>query len=177
MMTAKFPWCRRHVWVAVVLVGFVAVASCGGEDTAVHTTRDATTTSTTTTTESPSSSTVAPPVSPPTSTPAAPPPGSSTDVYGKVTAGPTCPVERVEQPCEPRPVDTDVQAQTAAGDVVAITHTDSTGAYNLSLAPGSYTLIAVTATAAALPRCQPTPVIVTPGTAAQANIDCDTGIR
>lgn len=94
-----------------------------------------------------------------------------------VMAGPTCPLELAERPCEPRPVDTDVQAQTAAGDVVATTYTDVTGAFSLSLAPGRYVLVAVTATAAARPRCQRVPVIVNPGTAAEARIDCDTGIR
>jgi hypothetical protein len=60
---------------------------------------------------------------------------------------------------------------------VATTHTDETGAYRLDLPPGSYTLVAVTAAAAPLPRCEPAAVTIDTGASAQANIGCDTGIR
>jgi hypothetical protein len=92
-----------------------------------------------------------------------------------VAAGPTCPVARADLPCDPRPVDADVEARTLAGDVIASTHTDATGSYSLHLAPARYTLTAVTD--GPLPRCPAVPVTVTTGPAIEANIDCDTGIR
>src|SRR5438552_3559846 len=49
-------------------------------------------------------------------------------VTGRVTAGPTCPVERVGHPCPPRPVVADVQAR-AAGRVVASTRSRADGTY------------------------------------------------
>src|SRR5438477_11763732 len=47
-------------------------------------------------------------------------------VTGRVTAGPTCPVERIDHPCPPRPVVADVQAR-AAGRVVAWTRSNLQG--------------------------------------------------
>jgi hypothetical protein len=97
-------------------------------------------------------------------------------VFGTVTAGPTCPVAQAENPCDPRPVDAEVEARTSAGAVIATTHTDSNGAYDLKLAPATYTLVAATGSTP-LPRCAPVTVTVASGGTAQANIGCDTGIR
>lgn len=104
-----------------------------------------------------------------------PPPPTGSGAYGYVTAGPTCPVERPEQPCPPRPVAAQVNAQDASGRTVATTRTDQAGRYSLSLAAGSYTL--VTVTGATYPRCPPTSVTVRPGGPTRADISCDTGIR
>lgn len=111
----------------------------------------------------------APTPTPPPITPA------GTGAYGYVTAGPTCPVERPDQPCPPRPVSARVDAQDGSGRTVASTHTDQAGRYSLGLAPGSYTLVAVTGSA--FPRCPPTAVTVRSGAPTRADIGCDTGIR
>ena len=79
-----------------------------------------------------------------------------------------------ENPCDPRPVNAEIEARTSTGAVVATTHTDNAGAYDLQLRPATYTLVASTGSTP-LPRC--TPVTVTRGGTVQANIDCDTGIR
>jgi hypothetical protein len=92
-----------------------------------------------------------------------------------VTAGPTCPVERPDQPCPPRPVSAEVEGRDSSGRTVATTHTDQSGAYRLGLAPGTYTLVAVTGST--FPRCPPTSVTVRSGAATRADISCDTGIR
>jgi hypothetical protein len=113
-----------------------------------------------------------------TSPTTAPPPSSSisgSGAYGYVTAGPTCPVERPDQPCPPHPVAGQVNAQDASGHTVATTRTDQAGRYSLSLASGTYTLVAVTGTT--YPRCQPTSVTVHSGGPTRADISCDTGIR
>jgi hypothetical protein len=114
----------------------------------------------------------------PTSTTTAsaePPPPTGSGAYGYVTAGPTCPVERPDQPCPPRPVAAQVNAQDASGRTVATTRTDQAGRYSLSLAAGTYTLVAVTG--ATFPRCPPTSVTVRPVGPTRADISCDTGIR
>ena len=94
---------------------------------------------------------------------------------GRVTAGPTCPVERVDHPCPPEPVSATVQARATHGLVVASTHTDANGGYRLKLRPGAYTAVAVTSKP--LPRCSPTNVTVTANHTTRAAISCDTGIR
>jgi len=92
-----------------------------------------------------------------------------------VTAGPTCPVERADQPCAPSPVHARVDAVDSEGRTAASATTDDAGRYALGIAPGSYTLrVAVDGP---FPRCPDTPVSVTAGSAAVADIGCDTGIR
>jgi hypothetical protein len=108
-----------------------------------------------------------------TTTPPAPPPGTGT--YGTVTAGPTCPVERPDQPCPPQPVSAQIDAQDSTGRVAGTTHSDSQGRYTLPLPPGDYTLNASTGNS--MPRCQPVKVTVTSGSPTRADISCDTGIR
>ena len=117
----------------------------------------------------------------PTTTSAPPPateapvPPAGGGVYGVVSAGPTCPVERAGQPCPPRPVSATVTATNASTGAVAVTHSDSLGRYTLPLPAGTYAVSA--ATGSALPRCSPTTATVTSGGAARADISCDTGIR
>jgi hypothetical protein len=95
-------------------------------------------------------------------------------VTGRVTAGPTCPVERVGHACPPRPVVGDVQARADAR-VVASARSGAYGTYRLELPSGSYTLDAVTQNL--LPRCTALTVTVTSGQTTSADITCDTGIR
>jgi hypothetical protein len=101
------------------------------------------------------------------------PPG--TGVYGLVSAGPTCPVERAGQPCPPRPVAAAVDARDADGQIVASTRTDNAGRYALMLSPGTYTL--VVDTGSSLPRCPSDSVVITAGPPLHSDISCDTGIR
>jgi len=120
-----------------------------------------------------------PPPPPPRTTTTAPPPPlpvNGSGVHGRITAGPTCPVERVDQPCPPRPVEADVEAVSSGSGVVAgRTHSDTDGRYAMSLAPGDYDLHVVTANQ--FPRCSDKHVTVRPGEVTTADIDCDTGIR
>jgi Carboxypeptidase regulatory-like domain len=96
-------------------------------------------------------------------------------LFGVVLAGPTCPVETADEPCPPRPVDAEVNAQDAGGVTIASTRTDADGRYHLSLAPGAYTLVAETDETMSI--CQPVTVTVPSGAPVQADIGCDTGIR
>ncbi len=109
----------------------------------------------------------------PSTAPPSPPPG--TGVYGYVTAGPTCPVERPDQPCPPRPVTAEVDALDASSALVAKGQSDAAGRYSLSLAAGSYTL--TVSSGMTFPRCPAIAVTVHAGTPTRADISCDTGIR
>lgn len=96
-------------------------------------------------------------------------------LIGRVTAGPTCPVERIGHPCPPRPlIGNEVQAR-AGTRVVASTHTTAGGTYRLQLAAGSWAI--VTLASSMLPRCPTHTVNVTAGLVTCADIDCDTGIQ
>jgi len=100
---------------------------------------------------------------------------STATVSGRVTASPTCPVERPNHPCPPAPVSATVQVTNSHGKVVASTQTDAKGRYHLQLREGTYTLAAVTPSV--LPRCSPVSVTVSAGGTNRVDISCDTGIR
>jgi|SRR5437764_6336823 len=95
-------------------------------------------------------------------------------VVGRVTAGPTCPVEEAGHPCPPQPVSGTIKAQKASR-TVAHARSDANGTYSMRLAPGRYTL--VVQTGSTFPRCPTTPVTVPRGQVVTVNITCDTGIR
>ena len=95
-------------------------------------------------------------------------------MFGTVTAGPTCPVERVGEPCAPTPVALELTAH-AARRTVARTRSAQDGNYTLRLPQGRYELRATTD--AALPRCAPVTVTVVANRRVRTDITCDTGIR
>lgn len=96
-------------------------------------------------------------------------------VWGKVTAGPTCPVERVDQPCPPHPVKGTVRAIGSSGRQAGSVRTTADGSYSLRLSAGRYRLEVVTGSM--FPHCPTVTVRVVAGTRKRADIDCDTGIR
>jgi hypothetical protein len=102
-------------------------------------------------------------------------PVDGTAVRGRVTAGPTCPVERPDQPCPPNPVSGRVDALDRTGHAAANARTDDAGRYAISLPPGRYTLrVAVDGP---FPHCPDVAVSVTASAPVTADISCDTGIR
>jgi len=104
-----------------------------------------------------------------------PKPPSPTGVYGVVTAGPTCPVQRIDEPCPAEPVSAEVEVRYRDGTAVASAHTDAAGDYSIPTPPGSYRL--VIATGSALPRCPSPDVTVAYNSPSLTNVSCDTGIR
>lgn len=157
---------RTAAAIAMMAAACLLLSGCGGVGAS----------SERTTTPPPTATSSSPP-SPTTGTTSAPAPSTpsfGTGVYGYVTAGPTCPVEREDQPCPPHPVATVVQARTASGVTVGSTETDSDGRYALDLAPGSYSLAVAGPT---WPRCPTTPITVRAGSLVRVDISCDTGIR
>ncbi len=185
---------RRGPGLVVAVVVAAALAACGSPDAPV-----ADRSSTTTATSSSTGSTAAtgsaqvastipvatgPRTTGPTTTPSAPAitttvppplPLSGTGVRGRVTAAPTCPVERPDQPCPPVAVHARVAAIAGDGRTAASADTDETGRYALGLAPGTYTLRI--GTDGVFPRCSDEVVTVASGPPQTVDIDCDTGIR
>ena len=103
------------------------------------------------------------------------------DLVGRLVLGPTCPVERADDPCDPvaRPAPVTLVALDASGNEAARTVTLGDGSFALDLPAGSYTLHA--AGGAALPRISDTHVVVTArATRLQPQrvvVTGDTGIR
>jgi uncharacterized membrane protein len=88
---------------------------------------------------------------------------------GSVVAGPTCPVERPDRPCPPRPV-TDATV-TADGHSA---RTDSHGNFSLALDPGTYD---VHVSSRSVMHCSDQRVQVTADRYTHVTLHCDTGIR
>lgn len=98
---------------------------------------------------------------------------ASATLNGSVVAGPTCPVERADRPCPPRPVP-DLTVTAQGNGITKSTRTDSRGHFSLKLSPGTYEL---SATARGVMQCDDQRVQVAANRDARVTIDCDTGIR
>jgi hypothetical protein len=101
---------------------------------------------------------------------------SQIDISGSVMAGPTCPVERVGQPCPPAPVHGRVVAKGADEVQAADATIQADGHYAFTIPPGRYTF-SVKVTGGIFPRCPTQSVTVRPGAPARVDINCDSGIR
>jgi hypothetical protein len=92
---------------------------------------------------------------------------------GRVTIGPTCPVELAGSPCPPGIWSGTVRATSTDGDAHETT-TGSDGSFQLALAPGTYTVTPVTNGGPPTPK----PVTVAVGTTVQhLDLQVDSGIR
>lgn len=99
-------------------------------------------------------------------------------VRGSVTLSPTCPVERMppDPMCAPKPYATAVTVYRVGSKTpFLLGNSNASGAFEFSLAPGLYTLVAKGGQV--LPRCSEVFVNVLPKTYASTTISCDTGIR
>jgi hypothetical protein len=96
-------------------------------------------------------------------------------VAGRVTAGPSCPVERPDQPCPDKPVETTLHLLRKDGSVAARGRSGSDGRFTIAVAPGSYRLVADWPSRVG--HCAPVEVTVEQGRFTRADMSCDTGIR
>jgi hypothetical protein len=85
------------------------------------------------------------------------------NLIGHLLLAPTCPVERVNQPCDPvaRPIPVTLAVLDANGAEVAQTSTLEDGSFALDLAPGTYVLHAQGRGAMGLPSIADANVVVT----------------
>jgi hypothetical protein len=107
-------------------------------------------------------------------TPAAQP---GTGIQGIVQVGPTCPVERLNSPCPPRPLAATIVVRDGNGAEVTRFHSGADGRFKINLTPGSYTLLGLAVGSSFLPRPIPTSVTVTQGTYVSVTVQYDSGIR
>jgi hypothetical protein len=99
-------------------------------------------------------------------------------VNGLVVAGPTCPVERADQPCPPKPVpDRLVVIETAGGAVVARVTTDQNGQFTATLPPGTYDLKVPPGSSLYPVQRTKSKVTVIAGQTVQVQVMLDSGIR
>ena len=104
------------------------------------------------------------------------------NVVGQLLLGPTCPVERADDPCDPvaHPAPVELVALDASGAETARTVTLADGSFALDLPSGSYTLHAERS-GATYPSIPDTTVIVTseatPSRPRRVVVIGDTGIR
>jgi len=99
-------------------------------------------------------------------------------IQGSVSLGPTCPVQRdpPDPACADKPYVTTVTVMRSGSSAVfASLQSDTSGAFQFSLPPGSYTVSALGGTM--LPRCAAVSVTVPTSGYVRADISCDTGIR
>jgi hypothetical protein len=96
-----------------------------------------------------------------------------------VLAGPTCPVEQVENPCPPAHVtNRPVTISRPDGVVVATTTTDARGHFNIALAPGAYVIrVAIVPGEVGLRQDSSGDVTMIAGQTTAVQIMLDTGIR
>ena len=99
---------------------------------------------------------------------------ATSELHGTISAGPSCPVEQIGNPCPPVPVSARVEIRNASGRVVAATTSGGDGRYSVRVPAGVYTVVVVTAT---MPSCPPKPVHVRANAEVNADVTCDSGIR
>jgi len=103
---------------------------------------------------------------------------NSSGVRGTVSLGPTCPVERIppDPACADKPYTAAIMVYRIGSNTpFMVGNSDTSGAFEFSLQPGSYTLKATGGVA--FPRCNPTDVTIVKNSYATTTIFCDTGIR
>jgi hypothetical protein len=100
-------------------------------------------------------------------------------VRGRVTAGPTCPVER-EPPdpaCADRGFETTIRVKVLpARKLVKKVQTGEQGRFRTRLEPGRYRLVPRSGKNG-FPRCEPRDVVVRDDQFTRVRLGCDTGIR
>jgi hypothetical protein len=102
---------------------------------------------------------------------------AASGVSGVVLAGPQCPVERLDSPCPDQPLpDVVVRVSVSDGRTVAEGRTDGSGHFTVAVAPGTYTVQAVLASAGPT-FAQPEQVTVQAAAFTEVTLSVDTGIR
>ena|SRR2546423_14912871 len=101
---------------------------------------------------------------------------ASSGVEGRVTIGPTCPVERPDSPCPDAPYVARIRVLSGS-DVVASGTSAKDGTYRIAVAPGTYTVEADPVSAGGIARSAPAHVVVRAGAFSHLDLSFDSGIR
>ena len=107
------------------------------------------------------------------SSPASPPSG----VQGIVLVSPTCPVERLNSPCPPRPIAVTIVVDDSQGTEVARGQSGGDGRFKIDVRPGTYTLSGLNVNHSPLPRPIPKTITVAQGSYTNVTLEYDSGIR
>jgi len=101
--------------------------------------------------------------------------GADSGVEGKVLIGPTCPVERIDEPCPDRAFSTDLLFHRANGSLAATAHSSADGTFKVALAPGTYTIDGPSSQIP--PTLKPQTVVVAAHAYTTITVSFDSGIR
>jgi hypothetical protein len=87
-------------------------------------------------------------------------------------------VERADEPCPDRPVETTLRLVRSDGSVAATGKSNSDGTFRIAAPPGRYQLVADYGSHPGGPGgCPPVDVVIEPDRYSSADVACDTGIR
>ncbi len=102
---------------------------------------------------------------------------ATSGIHGQVTLGPTCPVQRPNDPnCADKPYQTSLIVLTEDGKLAANVQSDAQGNFTVGLMPGNY-IVSPAPSNRPLPRAAPQPVRVNDNQFTDITIQFDTGIR
>jgi len=101
--------------------------------------------------------------------------GSSSGVRGVVELGPTCPVQREDSPCPPKPLATSVTVTSTITKFSVTSRSDESGHFSIPLPPGTYSVTA--AGTGPIQRGQAATVTVHAGAFATITVMVDSGMR
>jgi hypothetical protein len=102
---------------------------------------------------------------------------ASSGIEGRVTIGPTCPVERPDSPCPDAPFVATVRVMSGS-DVAASGTSAKDGSFRIAVPPGTYSVEADPVSSGGIARGIPVSnVVVHPGAFTHVNVTFDSGIR
>ena len=96
---------------------------------------------------------------------------------GRVTLGPTSPVQQAGSPPDEHPYAATIAIETPGGDVVATVTSGKDGAFSVRLRPGSYRLVPRSPEGQPFPHAAPQDASVAAGSVTTVRVAYDSGIR
>jgi hypothetical protein len=102
---------------------------------------------------------------------------SHSGVKGVVIVDGGCPFAQSSAPCPDKPLVAKIAVKSPRGNTVATAQSNASGQFQITLAPGWYTITAANITKSALPIAQPQPVTVMSGAFTSITITFDSGVR
>ena len=98
-------------------------------------------------------------------------------IKGKVTIGPTCPVERIppDPQCADKPYQANLRIKNQAGEVAIESKINPDGTFKFDLLPGKY--IIENANGSSMPSFSPVSITVENNIYKELNLQFDSGIR